>query len=197
MRIACFQFFRLAGSVMAVSRRWSVESKEFERLIKGGVSGVRIFEKCKGKQRSIFLSRDEVAWLAGTVKEVVAMETFKVFWDQSRAGYPRVIIQKYANKHGRFLTVEEFDGRRRCGAILVPKGHIGQGWIRFVSEIRLANSALQDTQEIRERKEESKVRNRRSYVEVLGLSSHLEEDCFNSLPEPIAKVPRWLKEAST
>jgi hypothetical protein len=40
------------------------------------------------------------------------------------------------------------------------------------------------------------VRGRRSYVEVLGLSSQLEVDCFNSYLEPIARVPRWLKEAS-
>ena len=129
------------------------------------------------------------------MKEVVVVETSEVFWDGSRAGYPRVIIHKCANKHGRFLTVEEFDGRRRCGAILVPKGHVGQGWICFVSEISLANSALQKAREIRERKKELKMRNRRSYVEVLGQSSHPEEDCFNYFPEPIAKVPRWLKEA--
>ena len=48
---------------------------------------------------------------------------------------------------------------------------------------------------VRERKE-SEVRDRRSCVEVLGLSSHPEEDCFNSFPEPIARVPKWLKEAS-
>ena len=76
---------------MAESRKWSVESKEFELRIKEGASMVRIFERCKVKQMSIFLFKDEVAWLAGTVKEVVAMETSEVFWDQSRAGYPRVI----------------------------------------------------------------------------------------------------------
>jgi dsDNA-binding SOS-regulon protein len=40
------------------------------------------------------------------------------------------------------------------------------------------------------------VRGRRSYAEVLGLSSQTEADCFNSFLEPIARVPRWLKEAS-
>ena len=46
---------------MAESRRWSVESKEFELLIKGRVLEVRIFGRCKGKKRSIFLSKEEVA----------------------------------------------------------------------------------------------------------------------------------------
>lgn len=37
---------------------------------------------------------------------------------------------------------------------------------------------------------------RRSYTEVTGLSSQPEEDCFYAYKEPIAKVQRWLKEAS-
>jgi hypothetical protein len=197
--VACEVVFglllRSVGGVMAKSRRWLVESKEFELLIKGGASRVRIFERSNRKQRSIFLNKDELAWLVGTVKEVVVVETSKVFWDQSRAGYPRIITQKCSNKHGRFLTVEEFDGRRRGGAILIPEGCYGQGWERFVSEVRLANLVLHEVREVRERKKEE-VRGRRSYVEVLGLSSQPEVDCFNSYSEPIARVPRWLKEAS-
>ena len=48
---------------MVESRRWSVGSKEFELLIKGGASGDRIFERSKRKQHSIFLNKDEVVWL--------------------------------------------------------------------------------------------------------------------------------------
>ena len=110
---------------MAGSRKWSVESKEFEMLIKVGAAEVRMFERSKGKQRTIFLKRDELAWLVGIVKEVVSEERSKVFWDQSRAGYPRFIAQKCANQHGRFLTFEEFKGRRRCGTILIPEGRHG------------------------------------------------------------------------
>jgi uncharacterized protein YfaT (DUF1175 family) len=77
--------------------RWSVESKEFEMLVKGGATRVRIFERSKGKQRSIFLQRDELAWLVGIVQEVVKEEASKVFWDQTRAGYPRFIAQKCSN----------------------------------------------------------------------------------------------------
>jgi hypothetical protein len=40
---------------MAGSRRWSVESKDFELLVKGGAAGVRLFERSNGKHRSIFL----------------------------------------------------------------------------------------------------------------------------------------------
>ena len=35
------------GMVMAGSRKWSVESKEFELLIKEGITGARIFERNK------------------------------------------------------------------------------------------------------------------------------------------------------
>jgi hypothetical protein len=68
-----------------------VESKDFEVLIKGSASGVRIFERSNKKQRSIFVQMDELAWLVGSMEEVVEVETFEVFWDQSRAGYPQII----------------------------------------------------------------------------------------------------------
>jgi hypothetical protein len=119
---------------MAVSRRWAVESKDFELLIKGRASGARIFERSNKKQRSIFVQKDELAWLVGSV-EVVVVETSEVFWDQSRVGYPLIIALKCSNRHGRFLTIEEFAGRRRCGAILIPEGRYGQGWERFISKM--------------------------------------------------------------
>jgi hypothetical protein len=45
---------------MSGGRRWSVEAKEFELMVKAGASGVRIFERSKGKQRSIFMQKDEL-----------------------------------------------------------------------------------------------------------------------------------------
>jgi hypothetical protein len=178
---------------MAGSRSWTVESKEFELLIKGGASGVRIFKRSKRKQRSIFLKRDEIVWLVGTVKEVVAEETSEVFWDQSRARYPRITAQKCSNRHKHFLTLEEFDGR--SGAILIPKGGYGQGWVHFISEVRVANEALNEVRKVRGVKKAKAVRGR-SYAKALGLSSNSEEECFNSYIELIARVPRWLKEAT-
>jgi hypothetical protein len=50
----------------------TIKSKKFEILIKGGTSEVRIFERSKGKLKSIFLQRDELVWLVDIVKEVVA-----------------------------------------------------------------------------------------------------------------------------
>jgi hypothetical protein len=55
----------LSWVAMAGSRCWIVESKETEIQIKGGTLGVRIFERCKGKLRSIFLQRAELASLFG------------------------------------------------------------------------------------------------------------------------------------
>ena len=126
---------------------------------------MRIFELRKRKQRSIFLQRDELAWLVGTVKEVVIVETFEVFWDQSRAGYPRIIAQKCSNRHGRFLTIEEFDGRRRSGVILILEGQYGQGLERFISEVHMANSTLH---EVREDRVDKKVEAVRGKSELCG-----------------------------
>jgi hypothetical protein len=127
---------------MECNRRWKVESKEFEVLIKGGATGVRIIERSHNKRRSIFVQRNELAWLVKTVEEVVDMETHEVFWDQSRARYPRIIVQKRSNRHGRFLTIEEFEGRRRIGTILIPEGRYGQGWCRLISELRQVKEVL-------------------------------------------------------
>jgi hypothetical protein len=79
---------------MAKTRSWYVESKEFEMLIKGGNYGLRIVERSKRKQGSIFIQRDEVAWLVGAVEEALDVETSEVFWDPSSAGFPRVLVQR-------------------------------------------------------------------------------------------------------
>jgi uncharacterized protein YbjQ (UPF0145 family) len=62
-------------------------------------------------------------------------------------------------------------------------------------ELCLVNEALHKVREEMGVKKGGAVRGRRSYVEAMGLSKHLEEECFNSYTEPIAKVPKWLKEA--
>jgi hypothetical protein len=121
---------------------WPVESKDFEFLIKGGLSGVRIIERSYKKQRSIFLQKEELDWLARIAEKLVAVQRSEVFWDHSRAGFLRIIAQKCTNRNGRFLTVEEFDGWRKCGAIMVPEGCYGQGWEGFISKVRWANSSL-------------------------------------------------------
>jgi hypothetical protein len=121
---------------------WYVEAKVFEVQIKGGDSGVRIYERSKKKQCSIFVRRDEIAWLVGALEEVAEDGKSKVFWDQSRAGLPRLITQRCSNRHGRFLVIEEFEGRRRGGSILVPEGRYGQGWARLMVELDGANTSI-------------------------------------------------------
>ena len=141
---------------MAGSRRWYVESKEFEVLVKEGVG---FYERSNGKQRSIFIQKDELAWLVKIVEELVAVESSEVFWDQSRAGYPRIIAQRRSNRHGCFLTVEEFDGR--CGNILIL-GY-GQGWEQLIVEVRMASFSLHEASKGKKDKEGKG----RSYAEVL------------------------------
>jgi hypothetical protein len=114
---------------------------------------VRIYERSKKKKSSIFVRRDELAWLVGALEEVVEVETSEVFWDQSRAGFPWIITQKCSNRHGCFLTIEEFDGRRRSGTILIPEGRFGQGWARLIVELDRASSSLREGRVLREKQE--------------------------------------------
>jgi hypothetical protein len=109
---------------MATVRSWFVESKEFDMLIKGGNLGLRIVERSNKKQGTIFILRDELAWLVDAVEEVVDVDSSEVFWDQSRAGCPRIFVQRRSNRHGRFITIEEFEGRNRRGSILIPEGRM-------------------------------------------------------------------------
>jgi hypothetical protein len=158
---------------------------------------VRIVERSNKKQRATFIKRDELAWLVGSVEVVIEVETSEVFWDQSRVGYPHIIAQKCSNRHGRFLTIEEFDGRRRRGTILIMEGQYGQGWARLIAELRLASSSLREGHEVKASKVAKEVSGRWSFVEVVGLAKSQEEESFYTYKESIARVPRWLKEAST
>jgi hypothetical protein len=167
----------LVGSVviaMGGSRKWSVESKDFELSIKGGNLGVRIVERSNGKQSSVFIHRDELAWLLDSVEAGEKVETSEVFWDQSRARVPRVILKYRANRNGRFMSVEEFDGRRRNGIILIPEGRLGQGWKRLTSELKKARSSLWEGRAFNLRKPERKPEigavGRRNFAEVVGAS---------------------------
>jgi hypothetical protein len=159
---------------MEGSRSWSVESKAFEMMIKGGALGVRIVEISNNRRRSIFIQRDELAWLVDAVEVAVDKETPEVFWDQARAGYPRLLTQKCSNRHGRFVTIKEFEGRRRIGNILIPEGRYGQGWARLMSELQMMSLSLWKGSEIRKKKVENMVSASRSFVDVVGLAKSPE-----------------------
>lgn len=93
-----------------------------------------------------------------------------------------------------FPTIEEFDGRQRSGLVLIPEGRYGQGWNRFISEVRLANSSLQG---VKAEKTVQEGKARRSYAEVMALTVNPAEECFGPFTKPVARVPTWLKESST
>jgi hypothetical protein len=182
-------FFSISETVvMAFSWKWKVESKEFELVIKGGATGVRFFERNNKQQRSIFVLKEELNWLARIGEKLVAVRKAEVFWDQSRADYPRIISQKCTNRHGNFLTIEEFEGRRKCGSIRIPEGRCGEGWDRFMVELRRANSSLRG---VREDLVCKKATARRSYAEVVR-----QAKADVSFSDPLARIPRWLKDAS-
>jgi hypothetical protein len=148
---------------MAGQWKWKVEAKEFELVVRGGNTGVRCYERNSKTNRSIFLHRTEVAWLDSIVEDLAAVKRSKVFWDQSRAGVPRIIVEKCSNRHGNFLMLVEFDGRFRRGSIMIPEGRHGQGWNRLKMEVNRVNSSLG----VREKWRYNKVTPGRSFAEVV------------------------------
>jgi hypothetical protein len=83
------------------------------------------------------------------------------------------------------LTVEEFDGRRRCGNILIPEGRYGQGWEQLIVEVRMANFSLHEASNGKKDKEGKG----RSYAEVLALK---EPSQGLTRPKKML-VPQWLQ----
>jgi hypothetical protein len=108
----------------------------------GGCTSIRIHEKRKGVMRSILIGKDEAAWFLNSFHDLVTVHDCRVFWNQSVSGFPRILAQQCANRHGFFLTIEEYEGRRRKGSVLVPKGKFGEGWKRFGEELHLAFNSL-------------------------------------------------------
>jgi len=129
--------------MMVTSSCWrSVESKEFALSVVGGYTGIRIFEKRKRVMRSILLDKDEAAWLLKFFHDLVTVKDRRVFGNQSVSGFPRILAQQCSNRHGFFLIIKEYEGRKRRGSVLVPKGILGEGWKHFGEELRLAFNIL-------------------------------------------------------
>jgi hypothetical protein len=112
-----------------------VESKSFELDVEGAATGLSIHESSRGVTRSIFLNSKDSSWLLDSVEELLSAKNSAVFWRRSRSGFPGTFAQRCANKHGRFLIVEDYGGGRRRGFILVPEGRKGEGWSSFRSEL--------------------------------------------------------------
>ena len=121
---------------MGWNRSWLVESKEFKFLLKDSSPVLTIQERRRDVQRVVNLRKKEQVWLVRIFAELVAVDDSRVFRDQTVPGFPRVLAQKCGNKNGRFLVLEEYNGRGKCGSIFVPEGRNRQGWNRFVEELR-------------------------------------------------------------
>jgi hypothetical protein len=103
-------------------------------------------------------------------------------------GFPRIITQKCGNRHGHFLLIEEFDGRRRNGTIRIPEGRFGQGWARLMVELDMANQSLGEGRGPRENKKGKEVSVRRKrFTEETGLLVHSEKECIQPGGELIAR----------
>lgn len=100
-----------------------MESKDLEMLVKDGSTGLKIRERCRGLLWSVRLSNQESVWLLDIFDDLVAAKDSRVFKDQSKPGFPCVLAQHCFNRHGGFLVIEEYDGRERCGSVLIPSGN--------------------------------------------------------------------------
>jgi len=56
-----------------------------------------------------------------------------------RLGFFGIKLNLGFPRHGCFLVVEEFDGGRKSGSVLILEGRRGKGWDLFGSALRLVN----------------------------------------------------------
>jgi hypothetical protein len=120
--------------------------------------------------------------MVGAVEEAMDVETSEVYWDPSSTGFPCVLVQRRANRHGRFIFIEEFEGNKRRGSVLIPEGRYGQGWNRLASELRTVRMTLWKGRDFRERKA-TRVVAGRTYAEVVGGPKLLENELKVASPE--------------
>jgi hypothetical protein len=93
-------------------------------------------------------------------------------------------------------VVDEFDGGRTSGLVLILEGRYGKGWDLFGSVLRLVNEHFRAG--VRDGAVETEVQavrgSRRSYAEVLVKTLPPLEECFGVSSRPVARVPRWVRE---
>jgi hypothetical protein len=123
---------------MGLSRRWIVESKQFETIVKDDSTGVKIQERCRGQLHFIRQNSLESTWMLNIFDKLVVAKDSSVYWARSIPGLPSILAQHCFNKHGSFLVIEEYDGRERRGFVLISEGRQGKGWDRFIFELRIA-----------------------------------------------------------
>jgi hypothetical protein len=178
---------------MGLSRGWTVESKDFEMLVKDGSTGLKIKERSKGLLRFVHLDSKESTWLLNIFDELMAVKDSRVFRDQSVKGYLRILAQHCFNRYGDFLAIEEYEGRARWGSVLILEGRLRKGWDRFASELRIAINFFQP---FLAGPKLATVKKKRSFIEVLMSSVRSMEEVFNPSSMPIARVLKWLAGAA-
>jgi hypothetical protein len=95
-------------------------------------------------------------------------------------------------------VVEEFDGVRRSGSIILPEGRHSKGWALFGLVLRLVNEHFRaGVIDVALESEVQVVRgSRRSYTDVLVKTLTLLEESFGVYSGLIGKTPRWVRELS-
>jgi hypothetical protein len=176
-----------------------VESKSVQLVVEEGSTGLWMREKCRGVIHSIFLNKRDCFWLLESLEELLIASSTEDFWRRSRSGSPGIFVQRCANRHGRFLVVEDFGGGKRRGFILVPEGRSGEGWKSFVLELRAVVNFLKSrtipkpaqASSVKESKLQAPIpSNRRSFAEVMMQNCpetlHLPKSAMKSMKVPVS-----------
>jgi hypothetical protein len=85
-------------------------------------------------------------------------------------------------------VLEEFEGGRRIGSVLVPEGRHGEGWTHFAYELHSTKNFLRSGQVGDCRKEPNAI----SYAAVLAEMLPSLEERFGTHLAPFIRIPSWL-----
>jgi hypothetical protein len=94
--------------------------------------------------------------------------------------------------------VEEHDGGRKSGSVLIPEGRHGKGWDLFGSALRLANEHFRAGVRLvgAEPKVQAMRGSRRSYAKVLTKTLPALKESLGVFSGQVTRVPKWVRELS-
>jgi hypothetical protein len=119
-------------------RSFRIEYKRFDLSKEGdGIDSVSLFESGRYMRHSVSMGKKGARWLGKCIEENIARETEQAFIRTFRESDKGYVIQRFNNKHGRYLEITEY-GQGGCkGRLAIPEGQSQSGWRGFNKELTL------------------------------------------------------------
>lgn len=122
---------------MASQHSFRIEAKTFIISLEGGGAAlVKIIERVKLYNHSVFMSKEGARWLAKCVEDNITREADKSFICTYREKDQGFVIRRLSNDYGLFVEVMVCGNGGVRDQIVIPEGFWQGGWQGFGAELR-------------------------------------------------------------